>query len=137
MVSDSRSKAMVLVVDDDAVARELVAHLLRAGGYDVTAVPNGERALLILCQQGDEIDWLVSKVDLPGLVCGFILKDEYERLHPDRPALLIASPDPARTSPAHAVFIPPAAPVRVLEALQGLTSPDAPRVLPFPSAKAA
>jgi CheY-like chemotaxis protein len=129
MLSASRSRATVLVVEDDAITRELLAQLLQTSGFEVMAAPNGERALLTLCQQGDEIDWLVSKVSLPGLVCGWILKDEYQSHHPDRPVVLIAS--------AHAVFVPPASPVRVLEVLQALQSPEAAQVLPFPSSKAA
>ncbi|MFL5156848.1 MAG: response regulator, partial [Microvirga sp.] len=83
MLSASRSRATVLVVEDDAITRELLAQLLQTSGFEVMASPNGERALLTLCQQGDEIDWLVSKVSLPGLVCGWILKDEYQSHHPD------------------------------------------------------
>jgi len=137
MVSASRSKATVLVVEDDALTRELLAQLLRAGGYDVVAVPAGDRALLILCQLGEEIDWLVSKVSLPGLVCGRILADEYHEHHPDRPALLLSDLDPAEKPSAHAVFIPPLAPMRVLEVLQALQNPEPVQVLPFPITQAA
>lgn len=137
MVSASRSKATVLVVDDDALTRELLAQLLQAGGYDVIATPTGDRALLILCQLGEEIDWLVSKVSLPGLICGWILADEYHEHHPDRPALLLSDLDPAEKPSARAVLIPPLAPMRVLEALQAVRSPEPAQVLQFPSTKAA
>ncbi|MEE1655140.1 response regulator [Microvirga sp. CF3062] len=137
MVSASRSKATVLVVEDDALARELLVQLLQAGGFDVIAVTASDRALLILCQQGEEIDWLVSKVSLPGLVCGWILADEYHEHHPDRPALLLSSLDPADKPSANAVFIPPVAPMRVLEALQALKSPEPAQVLQFPITRAA
>jgi CheY-like chemotaxis protein len=138
MVSASRPKATVLIVDDDVLARELLARLLQTGGFDVIAVPTGERALLVLCQQAEEIDWLVSKVALPGLVCGWILTDEYHEHHSGRPVLLISPLDPANApSSANAVFIPPAAPMRVLEALQGLKHPELTQVLEFPATNAA
>jgi CheY-like chemotaxis protein len=137
MVSASRSKATVLVVDDDALARELLAQLLQAGGYDVIATCSGDRALLILCHQGQEIDWLVSKENLPGLVCGWILADEYHEHHSGRPALLLSTLDRADKPSANAVFIPPVAPMRVLEALQALKSPEPAQVLQFPSTQAA
>ena len=137
MLSAPRSRATVLVVEDDAITRELLAQLLQTSGFEVMAAPNGERALLTLCQEGNEVDWLVSKVSLPGLVCGWILKDEYQSHHPDRPVLLIAALDPAEIPSAHAVFVPPASPVRVLEILQALRGPEAAHVLPFPSSKAA
>jgi CheY-like chemotaxis protein len=137
MVSASPSKATVLVVDDDALARELLAQLLQAGGYDVIATPTGDRALLVLCHQGEEIDWLVSKVSLPGLVCGWILADEYHEHHSNKPALLLSDLDPAEKPSANAVFIPPLAPMRVLEVLQALKSPEPAQVLQFPITKAA
>ena len=137
MLSASRSKATVLVVDDDALARELLAQMLQTGGFDVIAKATGEQALLILCQQGDEIDWLVSKVRLPGLVCGCILKDEYHEHHPGRPVLLIAPQNPTGPSPFDAVFIPPSAPMRALEVLQALACPEPAQVVRFPASKAA
>ena len=137
MVSASRSKATVLVVEDDALARELLTQLLCAGGFHVIAAPAGDRALLILCQLGEEIDWLVSKVSLPGLVCGWILADEYHEHHSNRPALLLSDLDPAERPSANAVFIPPLAPMRVLEVLQALKSPEPAQVLQFPITRAA
>jgi len=137
MVSASRTKASVLVVEDDAIAREVLAQLLQASGYDVIASPTGEQALLILCHHGQEIDWFVSKVELPGLVCGRILADEYHEHHPGRPAVLLSSLDPADKPSANAVFIPPLALMRILEVLQALKSPEPAQVLPFPTPKAA
>ncbi|WP_052954865.1 response regulator [Microvirga vignae] len=138
MLSASRSKATVLVVEDDAITRELLTQLLRAGGFEVIATSTGERALLTLCQLGGEIDWLVSKVSLPGLVCGWILTDEYREHHPDRPVLLISPmPDPAKISSEQVVLVPPEAPMRVLEVLQALKNPEPICVLPFRRSKAA
>jgi CheY-like chemotaxis protein len=138
MVSASRSRATVLIVDDDALARELLAQLLRTGGFDVIPVPTGEQALLVLCRHSREIDWLVSKVALPGLVCGRILTDEYQQHHSDRPVLLIAPCDSSDVrSSAKAVFIPPAAPMDVLEALKSLQRSEPAMVLQFPAASAA
>ena len=77
----------VLLVEDDAVTRELTAHVLTAGGFAVEAVPTGERALLALRAER-AADWLVTKVDLPGLACGRIVADEYRTRRPDRPAIL-------------------------------------------------
>ena len=125
MLSASRSKATVLVVEDDAIPRELLTQLLLASGYDVIPASTGECALLILCRKGEEIDWLVSKEKLPGLVCGWILADEYRQHHPDRSVLLISpEPDPAKKAAARVEWIPPASPVRVLEVLQALKAPE-------------
>lgn len=138
MLSASRSKATVLVVEDDAIHRELLSQLLLTGGFDVIAATTGERALLALCQHGDQIDWLVSKVALPGLVCGRMLAEEYRHHHSDRPVVLIPRQfDPTKISSDQVVYVPPGAPMRVLEVLQALKSPEAACVLPFPEAGAA
>jgi CheY-like chemotaxis protein len=137
MVSASHSKATVLVVEDDALTRELLTQLLHAGGFHVIAVSTGDRALLILCHLGEEIDWLVSKASLPGLVCGWILADEYHEHHPNRPALLLSTSDPADKTSANAVFIPPAATMRVLEVLQALKDPAPAQVPQRPVPRAA
>jgi CheY-like chemotaxis protein len=138
MLPASRSKATVLVVEDDVITHELLTQLLLTDGFDVVAAPTGERALLALCQHGNEIDWLVSKVSLPGLVCGWILVDEYRRHHPDRPALLIPRIfEPVKITSEHVVFVPPEAPMRTLELLQALRNPESAYVLPLRKAKAA
>lgn len=138
MLSASRSKATVLVVEDDAIPRELLTQLLLTGGFDVITAPTGERALLALCQHGEQIDWLVSKVALPGLVCGWILAEEYYQHHSDRPVVLIpALFDPGKMSSDRVVYVPPEAPMRVLEVLQALRRPEPACVLPFPEAGAA
>jgi CheY-like chemotaxis protein len=138
MLTASQPKATVLVVEDDAITRELLTQLLQTGGYKVLAVQTGERALLVLCQLGVEIDWLVSKARLPGLVCGSILADEYHEHHPGRPALLVSPLNPIDVpSSATAIFLPDGAPLRVLEVLQALKKPESAQVLQFPATKAA
>ena len=137
MLAASHPKATVLVVEDDAIARELLAHVLQTGGFEVITRSTGEQALLVLCHQGAEIDWLVSKVSLPGLVCGWILKDEYNEHHPDRPVLLISPLAPADAPAVHAVFVPPGAPMRILDLLQALKNPEQAQVLQFPAIQAA
>lgn len=125
MLSASRFKATVLVVEDDAISRELLNQLLIASGYDAIPASTGERALLTLCEKGAAIDWLVSKVSLPGLVCGWILADEYHEHHPDRPVLLISpEPDAAKNATTHVTWVPPANPVRTIELLQALKNPE-------------
>lgn len=138
MLFASRSKATVLVVDDDAMMRELLTQLLQAGGFDVIAVEAGEHALLMLCQMGPEIDWLVSKTSLPGLVCRSILADEYHAHHAGRPVLLVAPRD--RVHPpmsATAISIPWGDPTRVLEVLRALKNPEPAQIIAFPATRAA
>ncbi len=61
MPSDS-----VLLVDDDELARPLVADLLRQAGYAVTEAANAQAALSAAREMA-RLDLLVSDVVMPGL----------------------------------------------------------------------
>ena len=57
--------ASILVVDDEPVVQDAVRWLLRAQGYDVDTVGNGEEALSRIAQH--EFDVVVSDIKMPGL----------------------------------------------------------------------
>lgn len=59
------STAHVLLVDDEAVAREGLATALRRDGLDVTTADNGEAALTLLRQRDYEV--LLTDVKMPGM----------------------------------------------------------------------
>jgi CheY-like chemotaxis protein len=80
----------VLVVEDDPVTRELYAHMFQMRGFQVTAAATGAIALMILREEPDCAEWLVTKVDLPGDICGWLVAEEYRLLHPDRLVLLVS-----------------------------------------------
>jgi len=123
-------RAKVLVVDHDAANRERLATLLRASTFKVLVAPAGESALLTLCEQRDEIDWLVTKLALPGLVCGRLLADEYHRHQPARPVLFLldAALDGQRAAMG-AVVIPSNVPSRAVQAIKVLAMAEAGRLV--------
>jgi len=86
----------VLVVDDDAVAAALLEQLLRMAGFEAVTAPTGEAALALMIQQRDAIAWLVAKAELPGLVCGQVLADEFSRWHPASSAVVLATIAPVQ-----------------------------------------
>jgi DNA-binding NtrC family response regulator len=59
------STAHVLLVDDEAVAREGLATALRRDGLDVTTADNGDAALALLRQNDYEV--LLTDVKMPGM----------------------------------------------------------------------
>lgn len=120
----------VLVAESDPVSRELLANLLRMGGFDAVTAESGELGLAILRRERDEIDWLVSGIDLGGLACGWILADEFRAMHPTRAVLFSADrPDATALGSDEAVFAGEAAsPVDLLEILKWLCAEEA-RVL--------
>jgi CheY-like chemotaxis protein len=121
MPQEMHASATVLVVENDPIIRELLETILRTAGYQVLAVPTGNAGLLSLCQQQAHINWLVTRVKLPGLVDGWLLADEYHRHNSGRPAILLSEViSEAEHASVDSVFVPPHAPMRVLEALKGL-----------------
>ena len=56
----------LLLVDDSAFFRNLLAPQLSAAGFDVTAVDSPDKALA-LCEAGEEFDIIVSDIEMPGM----------------------------------------------------------------------
>ena len=88
----------ILVVEDEALARELLVTELQDVGYDVIAVDAGEQALAILRDREREIDWLFTDIRLPGVIDGWRVADEFRLNHPFRPVVYATAyaPEQAR-----------------------------------------
>ena len=94
---DANRHDRILIADDNLMFREALARWLRTAGYEVTTAGTGEQAFLKLRDGQSPIDWLYSRADLPILIDGWILADEYHDTYPTRPAV-IAAPD---AQPSH------------------------------------
>ena len=57
----------VLLAEDEETIRRLVGEVLARSGYKVFAAPNGDEALRLLAEHGDEIDLLLTDVVMPGM----------------------------------------------------------------------
>jgi signal transduction histidine kinase/ActR/RegA family two-component response regulator len=77
----------VLLVDDEAMVREVLAAQLAEMGFEVTPCENGAAALAVL-DAGRCFDVLVSDLAMPGLD-GVALIREAQRRKPGLPALLV------------------------------------------------
>ena len=77
----------ILVVDDEAIVREVIAEQARRVGYKVTAVESASGALSLL-QSGEPIDLLISDLSMPEMN-GVALLREVNRLWPRIPAILL------------------------------------------------
>ncbi len=73
-----KSRAEILVVDDDAMSRRVLAQLLTAGGYQCRVSKNGSEALETV--QAEPPSLLLLDFDMPGLNGAEVLK----RLRSDR-----------------------------------------------------
>src|SRR5215207_5514488 len=113
MCSPQQTQNRVLVVDANPMSRQLTAEYLQAAGYNVVSAVTGERALVLLREWPHHIDWLYTAIELPGLVDGWILADEYHQTHPSRPVIYADGKSLERRAKPYAVF------------LQGLVTPMA------------
>src|SRR6185436_11388334 len=59
------ARRRVLVVDDSAIIRDLVCHVLRAGGLEVHEAPEARSALQMLA--AEEPDAVLLDVDMPEM----------------------------------------------------------------------
>lgn len=57
----------ILVVDDDAGIRKMLRNYLQQRGFRVWTAGDGEEALDICCQRGDEVEAVLLDVQLPRL----------------------------------------------------------------------
>ena len=80
--------ARIIVVDDDAVARELLADALKKEGYDVEAFASGEEAIA-RGRQG-RVDLVLTDIRM-GAVDGLTVLREFKRLSPDTAIVVLTA----------------------------------------------
>ncbi len=81
-------RATVLLVDDEAPLRSLLAEMLSESGYTVIEAADGHQGLTIL-QSPQHIDLLITDVGLPGNMNGRQMADAARALRPDLHVLFI------------------------------------------------
>jgi excisionase family DNA binding protein len=80
------SRPRILVVDDEAAIRELLAKTLSLAEYDVDVAPEGRTAVERL--RGSSYDLLITDLRMPG-VDGLSVIKEARRYRPDLPVVII------------------------------------------------
>ena len=121
--SPQASQERILVVDTDTAFRESLTRHLRASGFEVVTAATGESAFSLLRDWRRPIGWLYTRADLPGLIDGWILADEYRDGHPHRSAVITASRERV-SAQGHVVLSEPSLAV-ALDALQAVASAKA------------
>jgi CheY-like chemotaxis protein len=112
----------VFVVEGEPIAREILCDLLKMAGYDTLSAGTGEQALLILVQERGRIDCLFTAIELPGLVDGWMLADEFRTAGATRPIVFATRSKPkARRSKDVAFVARPVLPPQAVEAFNKVT----------------
>ena len=91
----------VLVVDDDPIVCAMCIATLRAEGWQVTAVHDGESGRRAVASAVDQFDCVVSDVNMPGLD-GFAFLRAVRAHDEDVPVVLMTA-DPSLTGAMHAI----------------------------------
>jgi two-component system cell cycle sensor histidine kinase/response regulator CckA len=67
IVTSSAGTETILLVEDEAVVRDLVCEILRESGYNVLSAPSGPDAMKITAQHTNPIDLLITDVVMPEM----------------------------------------------------------------------
>lgn len=91
------SNFVALVVEDDALQREVVSELLRDSGLEVVECSTAEAAEIVLASTGTELRVLVTDVNLAGPMSGVELAAYAKRKFPRLNVIMISGKNPAYT----------------------------------------
>ena len=112
------SKFVTLLVEDDALQREVMAELLKDDGFEVVECTTAEAAELIVSASGTELQALITDQNLAGTMSGVELA-EYARGRYPRLNIIIMSGIIVKRLPVDATFLhKPFAAAQLLEAVR-------------------
>lgn len=98
MGSGQLRKQTVLIVEDDAMLRRILAEALAEEGFAVLTAEDGEEALAIASTLHEQLGLVVTDILLP-VMDGLDLADHLARLDPAPPVLFISGITPDRDVP--------------------------------------
>lgn len=117
-------RAVVLVVEDEAILRLDAAAILAQAGYDVLEASDALQALAAL-ETSPRIDILFTDINLPGAMDGLELARRFHQVRPDIRLAVTSGHVPAADAevPDDGAFIPkPYSPEMVRRAMSRLLS---------------
>jgi two-component system, OmpR family, response regulator len=125
-MNPATTKPRILVVEDQPIARDILTDLLRMAGYEAVCAGTGEQALVTLMRERGRVDGLFTEIELPGLVDGWIVAEEFRNTQPSGPVVFAGGPDRATTPRGAATDVVPSPvlPPKVVEAFARLYGRD-------------
>jgi CheY-like chemotaxis protein len=120
---NQQHQTTILVVEDEPVTLEIVVRYLERAGFVTRSCSTGEEALSILRTDGVRIDWLLTDINLPGFIDGWVVGTEFHLGRPLRPVIYVSSFAPTlKSSMAAGVYVAkPYSPAEIVELIQQLT----------------
>jgi CheY-like chemotaxis protein len=91
MSAEGPAREVVLVVEDAVLVRYVISDYLRECGYKVIEASSTEEALQVLQKASVRVDILLSNVQLPGALDGFVLARWVHDNHPEIGVILVGT----------------------------------------------
>jgi CheY-like chemotaxis protein len=117
---NGESRTAVLVVDDEPLVRMDLAAILEDAGFEVTEAGNSDEALRKLNGGGYRLGALVTDVQMPGAMNGYLLAKYVYQRYPEAAIVVVSGvvqPSP-EDMPPNAIFLAkPVSPERLVKAL--------------------
>jgi DNA-binding NtrC family response regulator len=83
-------KPIILLVDDEAMLREVMGDVLVKDGFVCVPCANGPDALRLIDAGPYKFDLLLSDVKMPGTVDGFEVAERFKAKYPEGSVILIS-----------------------------------------------
>lgn len=87
--SDHQGHPVALVVEDEMLVRMILVDILMDDGFEVIEATTGDEALLALKRRPD-VHLIVSDVEMPGAVNGFMLAQHAAKERPDIHIIIVS-----------------------------------------------
>ncbi|MDT8391466.1 MAG: ATP-binding protein [Lentisphaeria bacterium] len=111
----------ILIADDDEAVRDIAVKTLQAAGYQVLVAWDGDEAIRVLEERGNDINLVLLDVVMPGQ-SGYSVYDSLKKLQPDLPVLFSSGCSHEQLLETYGIDIPRSAmvdkPYRADELLQ-------------------
>lgn len=85
--SDSKARARILVVEDEVMSQQIIAHILKSDNYEVEVAPDGVVALMEIGRK--KFDLILSDISMPNLD-GYQLLDFIKKLEITIPVVFLS-----------------------------------------------
>ncbi len=130
MEDQINTPAIVLLVEDEAILRMFVSDALREeGGFRVIEAANADEALTLLEAAGDNVQALITDVEMPGSMDGFTFTRVVRKAWPHIGLVVVSGRmKPQRDEvPEGSVFLAkPFAIIDLMNAVQSVLGPERP-----------
>ena len=118
----ARDRLRILVIEDDAVVRDVLCDILQSLGHEVQNAPDGMRGIARLESQHGAVDVVLTDLQMPGMT-GWDVAHAVKSGWPGvKVAVLTADPDAPGHAAEHPVDVVLSKPLALMELSHALSS---------------